>query len=265
MKFFSKKQALVVGAAIAAVTIAAPALANHSWGTYHWRLTGSQVEVPVANNVSGQWYSYLVGANNDWNQSTVIQSPLITGTTNVKNCRAVAGTIQVCSSKYGYTGWLGIASIWLSGGHIVQGTTKLNDSYFASPSYNTPAWRALVTCQEIGHNYGLGHQDENFNTDGTTSCMDYTNVPEGNEHPDNHDYAQLVDIYDHQESSASTPFGAGNSGASAETGDTPAAWGRAIRFTADGRPDLFERTDALGRKVITHVFWAIGEGPRHHD
>ncbi len=197
----------------------------------------------------------------DWNKSTVINSPLVAGSSNPKRCNAVAGTIQVCNERYGRTGWLGIASIWLSGGHISQGTTKVNDTYFNTAQYNTPSWRALVMCQEIGHDYGLGHQDEDFNTDSTESCMDYTNVPGGNEHPDAHDYEQLLAIYNHQESGVSissrTPT------ASAEPGDTPAEWGRAVHFTRDGRPDVFVQDLGGGNRKITHVFWAIGEGPRN--
>ena len=99
-------------------------------------------------------------------------------------------------------GWLGIASIWLSGGHISQGTTKVNDTYYTMAQYNTPSWRAAVTCQELGHDYGLAHQDEDFSTDATNSCMEYTSWPEGNEHPDQHDYDQLLEIYDHFESAS---------------------------------------------------------------
>ena len=261
MTAISKKRALILGAAIAAV--AGPVLASHSWSTYHWKRTTSELQVQVGDNVDSRWDSYLVTAVADWNKSTVIQSPLVAGSANPKNCRGVAGTIQVCNSNYGQTGWLGIATISISGGHITQGTTKLNDTYFNTAQYNTPAWRALVTCQEIGHDYGLGHQDEDFNTDSTTSCMDYTNRPEGNEHPDAHDYEQLLAIYNHVESAAAAVFGPGNSAAGAEVGDTPDTWGRAIHFTADGRPDVFERIDGVGQKTITHVFWALGEGPRN--
>jgi hypothetical protein len=48
----------------------------------------------------------------------------------------------------------------------------MNDSYFASGSYNETA-RQHVMCQEIGHTFGLDHQDESgadLNT-----CMDYAN------------------------------------------------------------------------------------------
>lgn len=248
---------------VAVVALTAPVLATHSWSTYHWKRTTSELTVPTGDNVDSRWDSYLNMAITDWNQSAVINSAKVAGSTNPKNCRGVSGTIQVCNAKYGQTGWLGIASISLSGGHIVQGTTKLNDTYFDTAKYNTPAWRALVMCQEIGHDYGLGHQDEDFNTDNTASCMDYTSVPEGNEHPDAHDYEQLLTIYNHMESATMTIGGNGRSAGAgfAEPGDTPAAWGRPVRFDRQGRPIVFVREEAAG-KTITHVFWAIGEGPR---
>lgn len=259
MKLTRTKAALL---GLAATAMAAPVMATHSWNGYHWVRTTAELTVPVGDNVTATWDSYLSTANSDWNQSTVINSPLVAGSTNPKNCRAVAGTIQVCNNKYGQNGWLGLASISISGGHISQGTTKLNDTYFATAQYNTPSWRALVTCQEIGHDYGLAHQDENFSTDLTNSCMDYTNLPAGNEHPDFHDYDQLNLIYNHLEAAASTVFGRGAGAAPAEVGDTPASWGRATHFTRDGRPDMFERIDGPGQKTVTHVFWALGEGPR---
>jgi hypothetical protein len=258
---------LVIGAALALpiVIVAAPAIASHAWSTYHWKRTSDAVTVPVHDNVNGTWDPFLRLAVADWNVSPVIQSAVVPGTAKPRTCRAVAGTIQVCNASYGNTGWLGIAGISLSGGHITQGYTKLNDTYFNTAQYNTPSWRALVTCQEVGHDYGLGHQDEDFSTDGTTSCMDYTSLPAGNESPDDHDYEQLLDIYNHHEPAASTAS-LGASGLELEPGDTPAEWGRAIHFDKQGRPDYFERIDGPGKKTITHVFWAIGEGPRgRHD
>jgi hypothetical protein len=260
-----RKSAIVLG--FAACAIAAPAIASHSWNGYHWKRTTSEISPPVGDNVTSQWDSYLNVAIADWNQSTVINSAKVPGSAgDPKQCNAVAGTIQVCNASYGQRGWLGIATIWLSGGHIAQGTTKLNDTYFNMAQYNTPSWRALVTCQEIGHDYGLGHQDENFSTDNTNSCMDYTNLPAGNEHPDAHDYQQLLSIYNHLESASSAMLSGGRGAAPARAGDTPAEWGRAIHFTADGRPDVFE-TQENGMRKITHVLWAIGEGPQggHHD
>ena len=246
--------------ALALSAAAVPALANHAWSTYHWIKGSGQLTVPVGDNVNSVWDSALVTAVSDWNQSTVIQSPLVAGSTSPKRCAGVSGTIQVCNAAYGRTGWLGLASISLSGGHISQGTTKLNDTYFGSAPYNTPAWRALVTCQEVGHDYGLGHQDEVFTNPNLNTCMDYSNDPSTNQHPNAHDYEQLLAIYNHQELAASVSPAAASSGV--EVGDTPGEWGRAVHLDGHGRPDVFERAEAGGGKTITHVFWAIGEGPR---
>ena len=251
-------------AATSVVAIAAaPGFASHSWSTYHWQRTTTEISPPVGDNVSSVWDSYLRTAVADWNRSTRIESPLVAGQSNPRNCRPNAGRIEVCNHTYGQTGWLGIAQIWLSGGHISQGITKLNDTYFNTAQYNTPAWRALVTCQEIGHDYGLGHQDEDFSTDATTSCMDYTSRPEGNEHPDAHDYEQLELIYNHAES-GSTAVAPGSSAQAG--GNGPSEWGRPIAFTRDGRPHVYQLDLPDGRRLITHVFWALGEGPRgnHH-
>lgn len=37
--------------------------------------------------------------------------------------------------------------------------------------------RCLVTCQEVGHTFGLDHRDENFDNGNLGTCMDYTNDP----------------------------------------------------------------------------------------
>lgn len=88
----------------------------------------------------------------------------VTGSTkNAKTCRPTSGLIEVCAASYGNNGWLGLAQIWISGTHITQGTAKMNDYYFNQSPYNTPAWRRLVVCQELAHDFGLNHQDENFN------------------------------------------------------------------------------------------------------
>ena len=262
----------------ATLMIGSPALAGHRWSTYHWLKGSAQLAVPVGDNVSSKWDTYLVTAINGdangqgWNASTKIEAPIEPGQTNPKNCRAVAGRIEVCSASYGRNGWLGLASIWLSNGHISQGTTKLNDSYFDTASYNKPEWRRMVTCQEIGHDYGLGHVNEVFDDPNTGSCMDYTNNPLGpptNEYINQHDKDELDTIYNHAEL-ASTNFAVRSVGQAAtpqasasasESGNGPADWGRAIGYDGAGRPDMFELNLGGGRKKITHVFWAIGEGP----
>lgn len=274
-------------AAVAAVSVAAlagPAIAGHRWSTYHWNRTSAEITPPVERALSGAWLDYDDRVVADWNTSRYINSALRDASgVNPKTCRAQAGKILVCNAKYGFNGWLGIASIWLSNGHISQGTTKLNDSYFNTAKYNTPAWRRMVFCQEVGHDYGLGHVNENFDDPNTGSCMDYTGDParddgDGtNEYPNAHDYAELETIYSEQHSSftAVKPGKSGsNVGRAAPApfadggipGDSPSEWGRAIHRDALGRPDLFELDLGGGNKKITHVFWTLeARRGEHHD
>lgn len=260
MRGFSKG-ALAVGVALAAV--AAPVLASHSWSGYHWARTSSELTVPVGDNVDSRWDSHLQVAVADWNKSTVIQSPLVPGSSSPKRCGAVSGTIQVCNSRYGRTGWLGIAQIWLSNGHISQGITKLNDTYFDTASYNKPEWRAMVTCQEIGHDYGLDHQDDVFENGNLGTCMDYTNSPLGppsNEHPNAHDYDQLLSVYNHVENAMVASRS--RSAAGTEIGQELKDLGRAVESDSRGRPIKFVREISRTEKIVTHIIWARGEGPR---
>ena len=252
----SKSRLLKFAAVTGAATlIAMPVAATHSWGGYHWARTSAQISPPVGDNVSAAWDGYLQTAVADWNRSKVIESPLTSGGTTPRTCKPVAGTIQACNEAYGRNGWLGIATIWLSNGHISQATTKVNDSYFNMPQYNNAAEKASVMCQELGHDYGLDHQDENFSTDSTNSCMDYTNNPEGNEHPDRHDYDQLVAIYNHFDS-AQTANAVRSMPSQAAIGNTPADWGSPVRRNSRGQPNVFVRDLGNGNKALTHVFWA---------
>lgn len=269
----------------AAVAVS-PALASHSWGSYHWARTSNPFTLRVVDAVSGQWDAYLDEAIVDWTQSSVLNLTEEAGTgINPKKCTAITGKILACNATYGARGWLGLASIWASGDHITKATTKVNDTYFNTSTYNTPAWRRMVMCQEIAHDFGLDHQDEGFGPPNLGSCMDYTDDPDGggdfgpnNEHPNAHDFEQLETIYAHLDSSnsfsasaAATNFGirtfggppASPPGLSEEAGDSPAEWGRAIGTDAQGRSNLYVKDLGGGRKKFTHVFWAIGEGPRN--
>jgi len=272
--------ALISGAALAALT---PAIANHSWGGYHWAGNGQDVAIKVNTSITTQWNTSVADSISDWNQSNELTLSRISSSANTKKCNPIAGQILVCNATYGNRGWLGIASIWLTSGHISQATTKLNDSYFNTAQYNSAAWRALVACQEIGHDFGLDHQDEGFNNVNLGTCMDYTNAPDGgvvggfnygpaNRHPNAHDYQELNIIYNHNDgfstTTASTNFGIRQVGraappalSAAGSGDSPAEWGRAIHKDGKGRPDVFLKDLDAKHKVLTHVFWAIGEGP----
>lgn len=262
---------LLLAASAIAIGLAATTSANHSWGGYHWARTSNPFTLKVGDNVSSAWDAYLDEAIADWSASSVLNLAKVTGGTRPKNCRPTAGRIEACNERYGNTGWLGIAQIWLTGGHISQAITKLNDTYFNTPTYNTPAWRRMVTCQEIAHDFGLDHQDENFSNANLGSCMDYTNDPDGppsNEHPNQHDFDQLVSIYSHLDSSSTIGQSSLPSSMPPAMGniefENPGQWGRLIRSNANGRVQIFEQDFGNGHKVITHVFWADPERDRQH-
>lgn len=252
--------ATIVGLAAAAVLSgAAPAAADHSWGGYHWARTAAPFTLQLGDNVNSTWDSYLATTSTDWTSSAALNTTIVPGQSNPKRCNAVAGTVQVCNSTYGQNGWLGIASVWASGAHITQGTVKLNDTYFRTAKYNTPAWKNMVTCQEVGHALGLGHVDEAFDNPNQGTCMDYTNNPTGppnNEHPNQHDYDLLdLTIYAHLDSSSTVAASAAQT-RSVDPGDTPASWGRAVAFTKDGRGRVYVRDLGNNQRITTFVSWA---------
>ena len=238
---------------------------DHSWNGYHWARTANPFTLKVGDNVSSAWDAYLDEAIIDWSASAVLDLTKVAGGTKPRSCRPTTGRIEVCNERYGNTGWLGIAQIWITDGtHITQAITKLNDTYFNTRTYNTPPWRRLVMCQEIAHDFGLDHQDENFENLNLGSCMDYTNDPDGpisNEHPNAHDYEQVEAIYAHVDSVSTVEGAPGFVVQARPPGldaafETPAQWGRLIRSIANGRVQVFELDFGRGFHVITRVVWA---------
>lgn len=227
--------------------------ASHSWSTYHWARTANPFTLKLGDNVSTAWDSYLRTASSDWSpQGGVLKTEVVPGNAGSR-CKPTAGRVEVCAKSYGSNGWLGLAQIWISGSHITQGTTKMNDTYFSTSAYNTPAWRNLVMCQEVGHTFGLGHQDENFANPNLNTCMDYTNLPDSNQHPNAHDFEQLSTIYSHLDSTttlATVPTSIGQ-----DTYDTPETWGRKTHSSNGGKHERFERDLGNGSLLITEVIW----------
>lgn len=177
-----------------------------------------------------------------------------------------------------------MAQIWVdtADGHIYEGVAKLNDSYFGSGVYDSPYWRDFVMCQEVGHLFGLGHQDGNFYNpekvaDGKKTCMDYTSRPEDNGQPNQHDYDQLQRIYNHNDDNPDTVEdtkpGNGKGGGPKKGSvpgrlvsvsgfqfatyvrNDPSDWGTAVAFTDKGQPHVFVKDLDSGVKVVTHVTW----------
>jgi hypothetical protein len=248
------------------ISMSAGAMADHSWGNYHWGRTANPFELQLGNNVNSSWLVHLSKTSEDWtegyisadtktNKQIVLKTKIVAGSTDPKRCRASSGRVEVCNASYGNNGWLGLAQIWLSGGHIVQGVAKLNDSYMAKSPYNTVHWRNLVICQEVAHTFGLGHNDENFSNANKLTCMDYTNSPAGNEQPNDHDFEQLISIYLHSNDTKNT-----FSTTTAQTRAIPQggpAWGRPVASNENGVPNVFVKELEVGIKRVTHVFWTL--------
>lgn len=249
-----KRSILVLLAAFvgAGALFAMPAAASHAWGNYHWARTANPFTVKVINANTSDWVPYLDRAIADWNKSTVLDGVKEAGTAG-RNCKAVAGKVKSCNAAYGQNGWLGLASISISGSHITQGTSKMNDTYFAMSQYNAPVKKQHVMCQEIGHNWGLGHQDESgadLNT-----CMDYANALD-NPSPNQHDFDQLASIYAHLDSSSTIAAGMAGS----ETA-VPVRSHRVDRISTSTITEEF----ADGTIRVTHVTWAIETRGRSHE
>lgn len=252
---------ILLAASVAAAAIAVPAIAHHSWDGLHWaRPSGAEVTVTVGDNFGPQWDKYVLAAVANWNKSTVIQSRIVPGSTLPAKCQFKTGTIQVCNATYGLTGWLGLTSVKLTNGHISAMSNKLNDSYFNTSTFNTASWRQNVTCHELGHAYGLAHQDEDFYNPNLGSCLDVGLNSQGNEGPNLHDYEMLLYVYDHGDSSFAVTNDPATS--SLEVGNSPKDWGRAVKFDRFGRPTLFVRLLSPTEKILTEVIWAPGEGPK---
>lgn len=229
--------------------------ATHSWGGYHWARTANPFNLNLGANLSSPWDIYLNTTSTDWSVSGVLDTTVTARRTPNKNCKATSGRVEVCNAKYGNNGWLGIASIWISGGHITQGVVKVNDTYFNTSYYNTPAWKNLVMCQEVGHTFGLDHQDENFNNAPLGTCMDYTSEPTPNQHPNQHDYEMLDQIYTHLDSATTIKNTLTSAKFEVDHNDL-STLGREIRTSIDKRTSLFERDLGNGNKIFTFVTWA---------
>lgn len=276
---------LVVAGLVAAVV---PALAGHGWGPspgvyYHWARTSNPFTLKVGDNVTSAWDAHLGTAISDWHASSVLNLTGVAGNLNPRTCKGTTGRVDVCNAKYGLNGWLGIASISITGGvHITKGTTKVNDSYYSPGSqYDTPAWRQFVMCQEIGHDFGLGHVNENFSDPNTGSCMDYTDNPAGgggepnNEHPNQHDYDQLASIYSHLDSTTTVNAALPSASRVPAMDDLDlnnrAAWGRLVAASAGHGQETYELDLGHGNKIITHVIWTMEAAAKrraeqqHHD
>ncbi|WP_196139303.1 hypothetical protein [Aliikangiella sp. G2MR2-5] len=267
----------IVRSAVVLALLSSPAIADHSWGDYHWARNSSSFDLQLINSTTSDWDSYVSKAANDWSSSNVMNfvedTNGDTSSRTRRKCNAPEGMVRICNLAYGQNGWLGIAGISLdSNGHISKGYTKLNDTYFSMDYYNSDDWKQSVTCQELGHDLGLDHQDEDFNNTSLKTCMDYQDPPWPD--PNQHDYEQLSTMYAHTDSYNSYAGGGdgGGSGCNAPPGkgcnkgatpDSARETGWGMSLGRRGNSEVFLRVDPDGTRHLTHVLWAVGHDQEH--
>jgi hypothetical protein len=212
------------------ISVSPEAQASHSWGNYHWGRTSNPFSLKIVDSVVGNWDPLLRAVSTDWGASSVINTSVKAGNTSLAqrlNCAPISGKIRVCNASYGPNLWFGLATVWVSNGHVFQAVTQVNDYYFKG-TYGNKTARRHVLCQEVGHDFGLDHHKQ-------ASCMDDTNSTLNNPsylRPNSHDYQQLVTIYSHTDS----------------VNTARASSSRQLRL-----PD---RVRQVGRyTVLTYVFW----------
>ncbi|MGH3134328.1 MAG: hypothetical protein ACRDNY_11420 [Gaiellaceae bacterium] len=190
------RRARILVAALFALVFPSLAGASHSWNGHHWERTSAERTLTIAESVTSSYSPQAVRDNWDDPVGAIAFS------------LASKGEIKAESKSFGNSGWIGLAQIWIQGGHIVKGQVKLNEFYYPFyPDLDRPEVRQQVYCQELGHVLGLDHQDV------ADSCMNDENdlfttaYPE----PSGHDVNQLNDIYNHLDESGGGG-GGGNGG-----------------------------------------------------
>ncbi len=247
----------VAAVVLGLMSLALPGQANHRWGKYHWKGTGVRT-IHLIDSVTNTYDSNLNTAASEWSNpiggfvkkiDAVIDGGGDSSTGTRSTCPAASGKVRVCNYEYGTTGWLGVAQIWIyrgGDGHIAQGTVEINDTYMTSSPYNANGYPQFVMCQEVGHTFGLDHQDTTQHNVNLGSCMDYTHDPDGseawrgglsNEHPNAHDFEELAIIYSHDDGAkkGGPPFGGGAAPSSS----------RSVRVRQQGQ-----------YTVVTFILWA---------
>lgn len=259
----SRRLAVAVALGLIGTAFSSASQATHAWSTYHWSRTTAQFTLPVGDNLTkSAWHKQLNKTAADW---TADNGPLlvnvVAGQTNSQACAMVTGTTQVCNYTYGSNGWLGLASINVSGSHITRGTAKMNDTYFNQAFYNNKNEKRHVMCQEVAHTFGLDHQDTSGKS--LNTCMDYFSNTGANAgstlstKPNAHDFEELRIIYAHLDASEfAADLLASDSSAVDITNDS-ASWGQLVHQSSNGRSSLYERLNLDGSKTLTHVYWTL--------
>ena len=138
------KMIALTGFTLGTLVFSSASMADHVWGKYKWKPSSIPFNLDLGDNVDSSWDGHLLNVSTDWSVSAVLGTTVVTGSTDPASCSPESGNVQVCNYAYGDNGWLGLAQIYGRGTSITAGVAKLNDTYYNTAYYNTPAWRRMV-------------------------------------------------------------------------------------------------------------------------
>jgi len=164
--------------------------------TSAWPTNGEGgLELDILNALDDTWQGEYAIAFDDWNNGNPDALTLTSIRGDVDySCKKKDGLQKVCSANLGETGYLGINVLikTVPAGIIQSSVAKMNEYYLRNANN---AERQYTMCHEIGHGFGLPHTDESFTNPSLGNCMDYTNRPQENMHPDETNYRRLASLY----------------------------------------------------------------------
>jgi len=169
---------------------------------------GEKLKLKISNALTGDWDGYFDDAIADWNGAARAEGDadvLDLDTERVDTdevCTPIEGIMKVCNADYGDTGWKGINECLIQGDVIISSVAKMNEFYLGLDKYQgvlttstLEDQRRYTMCHEIGHGFGLSHQDATFGNPDLYTCLDYTNNPGVNLQPNPEDYHALNILY----------------------------------------------------------------------
>ena len=167
----------------AALTFGAVLVADHSWGGYHWARTTASFNLTIVNSTTSDWDPYVsqaIGrlvkferAQHGRRSQRIYRRPGIA----VSAADPQAPSASAISHTASTAGWVSRGFPSTPPGTSLPATRSSTTPISVRRRYNQPDWKQSVACQELGHNIGLYHQDEDFDNVSLESCMDYQDPP----------------------------------------------------------------------------------------
>jgi hypothetical protein len=226
---------------------------------YRWATNQNPFTIELGLNVNRTWAPLVDAASMNWSKSAVLKTMTAPGRTSPAICAISMGRVEVCNAKYGQTGWYGLTQFAMTNGYISGAVVKLNDSYKMSRDYKT-----MIACHEIGHTFGLDHQDTTFSNSNLGTCLDYASDPRGNLQPNNVDYSTLLEVY-----STNTAFSTVSAYSTVQLAlvdlKSPRNWGRLVRESGNKNEMVFVKELGPGNAIITFATLVPGDVLKDED